>query len=106
MIYIDELKDFKLYNRQFYLPRNGTDKRLGGVCMLLTPNIESSMALINDKTINNQYYTSYYLEKDVSFYINENKVLEGIPSDDKYIHEEVVGEEEKYFEEHPEKTED
>lgn len=99
MIYIDELKDFKLYNRPFYLPRNGTDKRLGGVCMLLTPNIESSMALINDKTINNQYYTSYYLEKDVSLYINENKVLEGIPVSDKYIHEEVVGEEEKYFEE-------
>lgn len=100
MIYIDELKDFKLYNRPFYLPRNGTDKRLGGVCMLLTPNIESTKFLINDPKINNKFYTSYYLEKDVSFYINENNVLEAIPlANQKYIHEEVVGEDDGYIEE-------
>ena len=96
MIYIDELKDFKLYNRPFYLPRNGTDKRLGGVCMLLTPNIESTKALINDKNINNKFYTSFYLEKDVSFYINENNLLEGIPVGDRYIHEEVIGGDDGY----------
>lgn len=96
MIYIDELKDFKLYNRPFYLPRNGTDKRLGGVCMLLTPNIESTKALINDKNINNKFYTSFYLEKDVSFYINENNLLEGIPIGDRYIHEEVIGGDDGY----------
>ena len=76
MIYIDEIKDLKLYKRPFLLPRNGTDRKKGNVIMLLTPNHESSMNLLKNPFMKNKYYKSYYLERDVSFYINhENNTL-------------------------------
>ena len=90
MIYIDEIKNLKLYKRQFLLPRNGIDKKHGSVAMLLTPNNESSKNIINHPLMKNKYYRCYWLEKDVSFYINNENHLEYIDHQ-QYVHESVEG---------------
>ena len=59
MIYIDEIKNLKLYKRQFLLPRNGIDKKHNNVVMLLTPNQESSKKIINHPLMKNKYYRCY-----------------------------------------------
>lgn len=97
MIYIDELKDFKLYSRPFLLPRN-KDKKLGSLALLLTPNYESTKGIINSKFLINKYYNSYYLEKDVSLYLNNDGTLNR-PIREEYIHESIIGEEIEYIEE-------
>lgn len=88
MVYINELNDMKLYARTVLLPRGKKNKMLGGLALLLTPNPESTIKLINNNFISKKYYNSYYIEKDVSLYINSEmgNVLERheIP---KYIHE-------------------
>ena len=86
MIYLDELKDLKLYKKQFILPRNNNDKRHGNVAVLLTPNIDSSVKCIKSPLINAKYYESYYVEKDVSMFINENGYLDAYPEQE-YVHE-------------------
>ena len=42
MIYIDEVKNLRLYSKEFLLPRNGKDKKKNNAVFLLTPNFESS----------------------------------------------------------------
>ena len=91
MIYIDEIKNLKLYKRQFLLPRNGIDKKHNNVVMLLTPNQESSKKIINHPLMKNKYYRCYWLEKDVSFYINNENNIEYIDHQ-QYIHESEEGE--------------
>ena len=86
MIYIDELKNLRIYKRPFLLPIDIKNKRKGNSVMLLTPNIESSIRIMNHNLLINKYYYSYYLEKDVSFYINKKNVLEHYIDED-YIHD-------------------
>lgn len=90
MIYIDELKQLRLYNKPFLLPTNMKDKKKGKSVMLLTPNIESSINLMKHPLLINRYYNSYYIEKDVSFYINDSNVLEQYNYSD-YVHESEEG---------------
>ena len=93
MIYIDELKDLRIYKKKFLLPRNGFNKKKGNVAMLLTPNNESSINLLKHPLMINKYYKGYYIEKDVSFMINhENGTISGMGVLEDYIHEEVEGE--------------
>ena len=100
MIYIDELKDLRIYKKKFLLPRNGINKKKGNVAMLLTPNNESSINLLKHPLMINKYYKGYYLEKDISFMINhESNTLEGVGVLEDYIHEEVTGEDSAYINE-------
>lgn len=92
MIYIDELEQLKLYSKPFLLPANSKNKKKGKSVMLLTPNIESSIGLMKHNLLINRYYNSYYIEKDVSFYVNDDNVLEQYDYSD-YVHEEVEGSE-------------
>lgn len=91
MIYIDEIKHLRIYNKPFLLPINMKDKKKGKAVMLLTPNIESSIGLMNHKLLINKYYNSYYIEKDISFYINDKNILEQYDYSN-YVHESVEGE--------------
>ena len=86
MIYIDEVKNLRLYSKEFLLPRNGKDKKKNNAVFLLTPNFESSKWVINHKLIVNKYYNSYFLDKDVSLYINEGNLFR-VPEDGVYVHE-------------------
>ena len=79
MVYLDDLKYMKLYKKQFYLPINMSDKKHGSAILLLTPNYESSLALMNNKFSVNRArsFESYYIERDITYTINhETRHLE------------------------------
>ena len=79
MIYLDDLKYMKLYKKPFMLPINKDDKKHGSAILLLTPNYESSNALMNHPLALNKPITfqSYYVEKDIMYTINnESRHLE------------------------------
>lgn len=72
-IYLDDIKELKLYKNKFYLPINKKDKYESSVIFLLAKSIDDSIRLVNNPlTINNNFYKSYYIERDVSFYLNES----------------------------------
>ena len=71
MIFLDELKNLTLYKKKIFLPINENNKRKGSVVFLLTPNYESSKKLLNNKNIINKWFQCYFIEKDISYYINQ-----------------------------------
>lgn len=73
MIFIDEMKNMKIYKRQFFLPYNDADKKHGSLVYLLTPNYTSSKSLMTHPlAVNRKYFESYYMERNAAFYINSN----------------------------------
>ena len=77
MIFIDDMKNLKIYKTQMFLPTLDADKKKGSAILLLTPNQQSSIRLMkNSLFINKLRFASYYLEKDISYYIGSNKIEE------------------------------
>ena len=79
MLYLDDLKYMKLYKKKFYIPVDKKDKRHGSAILLLTPNYESSLLLMNNKFVvnNNRSFQAYYIEKDIMYTIqHESHLLE------------------------------
>lgn len=71
MIFLDQMKNLKIYRKPVFLPTLENDKKKKSAIMLLTPNYESSKRLMNHPLlINRLRFQSYYLEQDVSYYIN------------------------------------
>jgi hypothetical protein len=72
MIFIDQMKNLKIYKKPMFLPTSGEyDKKKKSAIFLLTPNFQSSKDLINSPmTINRQRFQSYYLERDVSYFMS------------------------------------
>ena len=71
MYFLDELKDFYLYKRKYLLPINDKDKHHGGLAFVLSPNIESTKKAITHPLFINKYYSSFYTEKAVLYYVNQ-----------------------------------
>lgn len=93
MIFINELDNLKLYKKQFYLPRDEKNKKTGEAVMILSPDMDSSISIINHNLILKPYYNSYYIEKNMSLFINENtSICEGASNfkEDNYIIQESV----------------
>ena len=80
MIYLQDINYLRLSQRPFYLPIIKQDKKHGSAAFLLTPNHEASIKLMNNKFIRPMYYESYYINKDVTYYINHEGFL--IEADD------------------------
>ena len=75
-VYLDDVREMKLNKTPFYLPINEEDKRRSSAIFLLTPDVKSSIAMMNHPlTINKNLFVSYYLEKDINFIINESTIL-------------------------------
>lgn len=75
MIYVNDIIPMKMYRKPFMLPIDMKDKKKNSAVMLLTPNFNSTLNVLNNKLIsgmekNFDYYQSYYIEKDISAYIN------------------------------------
>lgn len=87
MVHLNDLKDLIMYKKTFYLPINKEDKLKDSLIMLLTPNIESTIDTLNNKLIINKYHKAYYLEKNVSIYINSDGSISD--SEDEMISESV-----------------
>lgn len=87
MIFLNELKDKIVYKRPFYLPINYDDKKNGSLTFLLTPNYNSTVNLLNNPLIGHRYYYSYFIEKNIVYYINQEGFLE--EDEREYIQESV-----------------
>lgn len=75
MVLLDDVKPLKIYNRPMFLPTVESDKKKKSVVYLLTPNYESSKNLMNsDLLINKNRFQSYYIEKDLTYFIS-SKVM-------------------------------
>lgn len=77
MIFIDKMKNMKIYKTQMFLPTVDGNKKKESAILLLTPNYESSKKILsNPLMINRKRFESYYINKDVSFYIGGKNLKE------------------------------
>ena len=91
MIFIDKMKDLKIYKKPFYLPTVDKDKKKKSSVLLLTPNYASSVKLIKSNlTVNRLRFQSYYLFKDAIYciYGKQSKSYE----EEDYVRESTVEE--------------
>ena len=47
LLYLDDLKYMKMYKKKFFLPINMKDKKHGSAILLLSPDYETSLKLMN-----------------------------------------------------------
>jgi len=84
MIHVHELKHLKMYNsnNKLIIPTTSEDKNKGSVVTLLTPNIESSINMINSTSvINRHWFKSYYIEKSINTIITTENNVVGVEYD-------------------------
>ena len=71
MIIVDEMKNLKLYRKPMFLPTLDSDKKKKSAIFLLSPNYTSSKNLMmNPLLINKKRFSSYYIERDLTYFIN------------------------------------
>lgn len=89
MIYPEDLKDLTIYKKEMLPPVIEENKRKGSVITLLTPNIESSINMMNLPYMKDRHksYESYYMEKNSIKYINNESVADSEDTNDEYLHE-------------------
>lgn len=90
MLYIDDIIPMRMYKKQFILPLNLQNKFKGSAVMLLTPNYQSTINVLKNKFINQKYYESYYIEKDISAYITEKNTLIPVNDEDFVLNESII----------------
>lgn len=85
MIFIDKMKNLKVYKTPMFLPTLDNDKKKHSAAILLTPNSASSKKILSNNTllVNQLRFASYYLERDISYYIN-SKIVEEATGNDNY----------------------
>ena len=87
MILIDKMKNMKIYKTQMFLPTLANDKKKQSAIFLLTPNYTSSKSIMNSPLfVNKLRYSSYYLERNLSYYI-DSKYIEDTDEDQNEIEE-------------------
>lgn len=70
MIFIDKMKNLKIYKTPMFLPTMENDKKKECAILLMTPSYESSKKIMtNELFVNRLRYLSYYIKRDVSYYI-------------------------------------
>ena len=75
-IYIDELKELQLYNRDFFAPIEKSNKKKGSCVFLLTPDQKSSFSLIGHPKMSNfNMFESYYTERDINLILNSKSQI-------------------------------
>lgn len=90
MVVLDDLKDLTLYKKPFFLPIDENDKKHNSLIMLLTPNYQSSINVINAPyLINRRYFESYYLERNIYRYISSKGNMAdfkmAVPTNEEYL---------------------
>ena len=86
MIFINKMKNFKIYKTPMFLPTLDNDKKKKSAILLMTPNYQSSKKLLdNPLFVNKLRYASYYIEKDISYYINSKNIKEVDNNADSYV---------------------
>ena len=75
MIFIDQMKNFKIYKTPMFLPTLEKDKKRKSLIFLMTPNYNSSKKLLDFPLfVNKLRFSSYFIDKDVSYYIDSKYI--------------------------------
>lgn len=77
MFFVDELKDFKMYKKKFLYPIDSTNKKFNSAVILISPSLDSSINIINHELASNRFVKSYYVEKSILYFIQQEN---GIPT--------------------------
>lgn len=86
MMFLNEMKDLRIYKNQFRLPIYESDKFHNSAVYLLTPNsVSSTKTMKLPYIINKLSFESYYIEKNLSYYISPSNLLE-LDQGEKYIY--------------------
>lgn len=73
-IHIKDMKDLKMYkgSNKLFIPLSPDDNKHGSLIYLLTPNISSSIDMINNSMIiNRNWFKSYYVDKSINAIISD-----------------------------------
>ena len=95
MIFSKDVKNLFVYKRQMFLPTlensSSPNKKKNSAIFLVTPNRQSSMNLMKHPLLVNRFrYRSYYIERDLSYYIGTKSIEQDEPVDEaSYIYESV-----------------
>ena len=89
MFFVDELKDFILYKKKFLYPIDDKNKKLNSAVILLSPNINSSINIINHPLVDNRFIKSYYVEKSVLYMIQQENGVTTLKETDDIILENI-----------------
>ena len=90
MIFIDKMKNFKIYKTQMFLPTLERDKKKKSAILLMTPNYQSSKKLLsNPLFVNKLRFSSYFIDRDVSYYIN-SKTVNGVNNEPDNLNENFI----------------
>ena len=81
MYFLDELDNFRLYRRSVLLPINEKDKRHTGLAYILSPNMDGTKSVFYNGLLINRYYNSFYTERAVLYYINQEGTVEYLDTD-------------------------
>ena len=88
-IHVHELKELKMYrdSNKLILPLDDKDNKHNSLIYLLTPNIQSSINMINSNmTINRNWFRSYYIDKSVNAIISpDNTIKEFVEYTDDFV---------------------
>lgn len=77
MYFLDELQDMKLYRRKLFLPLNDKDKKHGSAAFILSPKqVVGLEDIMRNNMVIPKYYSAYYTEKSVLYYINQENGFE------------------------------
>lgn len=75
-VFLENLKELQIYRNRFHLPMNPKDRLHGSAVFLFTKTLTDSIDLMqNPIFVNLRTFISYYLERDVMFYINESHLI-------------------------------
>lgn len=81
MYFLDELDNWKLYRRKVILPLDEKDKRHNSMAFILSPNIEGTKDVLYNPMLVARYYNSYYIERAILYYINQENSIEEFNGD-------------------------
>ena len=87
MIFLDDkmIKEMVLYKKPVHLPINSDTKLKGSMCFLLSPTFEESIQVLTNPLINTKFYSGYYIEKNITYFINQEAKI--VSDDLEYINE-------------------
>lgn len=75
MFFLDELENFKLYKRKVVFPFIESDKRKGSYIYLMSPNMNSSINMMNYKLFTPKYFESLYIERNAVLFVGEDNKI-------------------------------
>lgn len=89
MFFIDELKDFKMYKKKFLYPINNANKKQDSAIILLSPNMDSSIGIINHDLALNKFIRCYYIEKSILYVVQQENGLPVLKKEDDIVLESI-----------------